>query len=366
MKKIFNVMLILSIFILYSCKDKSTADASLSCRVITVDTVPIRMHESYSASIQGRQDIDIYPQVSGKITKLCVKEGQHVRKGEVLFVIDQVPYRAAWRKAVADVHAAQAQLATACLDYRSKQQLFNEKVVSDYDLSTAKNALDVAEATLEQMKALKENAGNDLSYTEVKSPSDGMVGTLPFRVGSLVSASMQEPLTTVSDNSQMFVYFSMTENQLRALCRQYGSFDRTLSNMPLVELELNDGTMYGHKGIIESISGVIDRQTGTATLRCVFPNEERLLLSGSVGNVIIPHTENAAIIIPQEAVTELQDKHIIYKVAQDGTLSSAEIKIDKLNDGKNYIVRSGLAAGDVIVAEGTGMLRDGMKITIKK
>ena len=149
--------------------------------VMTVAAKAVEINESYSASIQGRQDIDIYPQISGTITELRVYEGKTVRKGEVMFVIDQVPYRAAWRKTMADVHAAEAQVETARLEYRSKQQLFAEKVVSEYDLSTAKNALAIAEATLEQAKALEEDARNSLSYTEVKSPSNGVVGTLPYR-----------------------------------------------------------------------------------------------------------------------------------------------------------------------------------------
>lgn len=202
------------------------------CEVITVSAGPVEINESYSASIRGRQDIEIYPQVSGKITELCVTEGQKVRKGEVMFVIDQVPYQAALRTAIANVHAAEAQVETARLDYTSKQQLFAEQVVSEYDLSTARNALAVAEASLEQARAQETDARNNLSYTEVKSPSDGVVGTLPYRVGALVSASLPQPLTSVSDNSSMYVYFSMTENQLRALLREYGSPDSLIRKMP--------------------------------------------------------------------------------------------------------------------------------------
>lgn len=351
---------------LVACKQQETGgNVPTVCEVMTVSAGPTEINESYSASIRGRQDIEIYPQVSGKITELCVTEGQKVKKGEVMFVIDQVPYRAALRTAVANVHAAEAQVETARLDYTSKQQLFAEQVVSEYDLSTARNALAVAEASLEQAHAQETDARNNLSYTEVKSPSDGVVGTLPYRVGALVGASLPQPLTTVSDNSSMYVYFSMTENQLRALLREYGSPDSLIRRMPSISLQLNDGTLYAGKGHIESISGVINRQTGTVSVRSVFPNEDRLLLSGGIGNIIIPHRDDAAIVIPQTATTELQDKILAYKVAKDNTVSSVEIKVEKLNDGKQYIVRSGLAAGDVIVAEGVGTLRDGVQITIK-
>ena len=293
-------------------------------------------------------------------------KGKTVRKGEVMFVIDQVPYRAAWRKTMADVHAAEAQVETARLEYRSKQQLFAEKVVSEYDLSTAKNALAIAEATLEQAKALEEDARNSLSYTEVKSPSNGVVGTLPYREGALVSASMAIPLTSVPDNSEMYVYFSITEKRVHSLLRQYGSHDEVIRQMPPVRLQLNDGSLYDGQGHVESISGIINRKTGTVSVRSIFDNTNRTLLSGGIGNVIIPHREDSVIVIPQTATTELQNKILAYKVAEDGCVHSCELTVEKLNDGKDYIVRSGLVVGDVIVTEGTGLLQDGIQIDIRK
>lgn len=185
MKRIIGVILLACTMCLSSCKNREVKETLPLCRVMTVAAKAVEINESYSASIQGRQDIDIYPQISGTITELRVYEGKTVRKGEVMFVIDQVPYRAAWRKTMADVHAAEAQVETARLEYRSKQQLFAEKVVSEYDLSTAKNALAIAEATLEQAKALEEDARNSLSYTEVKSPSNGVVGTTTLPGGRI-------------------------------------------------------------------------------------------------------------------------------------------------------------------------------------
>lgn len=333
--------------------------------VLTVKTDSVTIEESYSASIQGRQDIDIYPQVSGKISRLCVSEGDRVRNGEILFVIDQVPYQAALRTAIANVHAAEAQVETAQLDYESKQVLFREEVISEYDLSMAKNALAVAEAGLEQAKAQETDARNNLSYTEVKSPSDGTVGTLPYRAGALVGPSMAAPLTTVSDNGEMYVYFSMTENQFRAQLRLYGSPDETIRRMPPVCLQLNDGTMYEDSGRIESVSGVINRQTGTLSVRSVFPNGKRLLLSGGIGNVIIPRTEHAAVVIPQSATYELQDKIFVYKV-ENGRAVQTELTVEKIHDGHDYIVRSGLKGGDVIISEGVGLVQDGMEVAVKQ
>lgn len=365
-KRMVQTALLSSMLFLSSCGNKSPeVNERQKFPALQVSSASVEILESYSASIQGRQDIDIYPQVSGTVSQLYVQEGQKVQKGEVLFIIDQVSYRAALRKAMANVHAAQAQVATARMEYDSKKKLFQENVVSDYDLSAAENALAVAKAGLEQARAEETDARNNLSYTEVRSPSDGVVGTLPYRIGALVNPSMSVPLTSVSDNSQMHVYFSMTENQLRNHIRQYGSLDETIKNMPLIELRLNDGSVYKEKGKIESISGIIDRQTGTVSVRSVFPNENRLLLSGGIGSIIIPHKENKAIVIPQNATYEMQDKIIAYKVSKEGLVSATELSVEKLNNGKDYIVRSGLADGDVIVTEGVGLLQDGMKISLK-
>lgn len=365
MKNLMQAILILCSAVLASCKGSYNEEYQQAYSVLTVVSDSVEIMEAYSASIRGQQDIEIYPQVSGTISRLCIQEGQKVRKGEILFVIDQVPYKAALRTALANVHAAQAQLETAQLDYNSKKELYRENVISEYELSTAHNALAIAKAGLEQAEAQETNARNSLSYTEVKSPSDGIAGTLPYRTGALVSSSMGQPLTTISDNSTMYVYFSMTENQLRALIRQYGSPDETIRQMPSIRLQLNDGTIYNVPGRIESISGIINTQTGTVSIRSTFPNEKRLLFSGGIGNVIIPRTEPDAVIIPQAATYELQDKIFAYKV-QEGKAIATPIKVEPLNNGNDYIVRSGLQPGDVIVSEGVGLLQDGMEITVKE
>lgn len=326
-----------------------------------VEATDKELSTSYSATIRGRQDIDIYPQVSGTIEKLCVTEGQKVRRGQSLFIIDQVPYKAALKTAVANVEAARAALATAALTYNSNKELYAQKVVSEFSLKTAENAYLTAKAQLSQAEAQEISARNNLSYTEVKSPSDGVVGALPYRVGALVSASLPQPLTTVSDNSDMYVYFSMTENQLLALTRQYGSMDEALKNMPQAELRLNDNSVYDKKGTIESISGVIDRQTGTVVARVVFPNESRLLHSGASGTVVVPTTYKNCIVIPQEATVQLQDKTVVYKVV-DGKAVSALITVAGINDGREYVVLDGLEVGDEIVSTGAGLLRGGTQV----
>lgn len=344
-----------------SCKQATDAGVKPSFAIMEVKAADKELSTSYSATIRGRQDIDIYPQVSGTIEKLCVTEGQTVRRGQLLFVIDQIPYRAALKTAVANVEAAHAAMATAELTYNSNKELYTQKVVSEFSLKTAENTYLTAKAQLTQAEAQEVNARNNLSYTEVKSPSDGVVGALPYRVGALVGANLPYPLTTVSDNSDMYVYFSMTENQLLALTRQYGSMDEALKNMPEVELILNDNSVYNKKGVIESISGVIDRQTGTVMARVVFPNESRLLHSGASGTVVVPSIYKDCIAIPQGATVQMQDKVVVYKVV-DGKAVSTLITVAGINDGREYVVLSGLQSGDEIISEGAGLVREGTQV----
>ncbi|WP_278973573.1 efflux RND transporter periplasmic adaptor subunit [Alistipes finegoldii] len=347
-----------------SCGQAPTAMGPAEYAVMTIATTDREIPINYSATIRGRQDIAIYPQVSGTIFELCVNEGQTVSKGQPLFIIDQVPYKAALQTAEANVAAAKAGVATAQLTYDSKKELYAKNVVSQYDLLTAENTLLTAKAQLAQAEAQRVNAANNLSYTVVKAPANGVVGTLPYRVGALVSASISKPLTTVSDNSDVYVYFSMTENQLLNLTRQYGSIANTLKNMPDVQLVLNDGSVYDRTGRIESISGVIDTSTGSVQLRAVFPNADGLLHSGGAGSVIVPNIHKDCVVVPQVATFELQNKVYVYKV-EDGKATSSMIDVEKINNGREYIVKSGLTPGDVIVAEGVGLLREGTPIVVK-
>jgi membrane fusion protein (multidrug efflux system) len=251
------------------------------------------------------------------------------------------------------------------LTYESKKELHKQNVVSSFDLNTAENAMLAAQAQVAQMKALLLSASNNYSYTEVKSPSDGVVGTLPYRVGALVSPSMQQPLTTVSDNSNMYVYFSMNENQILDLMRKHGSKAETLNSMPEVELVLSDNSTYDEKGKIETISGVVDRSTGTVSIRAVFPNSNGLLLSGTSGNVVINTEKENCIVIPQNMTFEIQDKVYVYKVV-DGVAKSFPIDVTRVDGGKEYVVNSGLSDGDAIIAEGVSMLREGTPIKVKQ
>ena len=344
-----------------SCKETAQTVEKYDYKLMTVASQNCTITQRYSASVSGKQDIAIYPQVSGTITSLLVEEGVKVRKGQTLFIIDQVPYKAAVAVAQANVQAAQAAVATAELTFRSKQTLFEKKVVSQFDLSTAENAFLTAKAQLAQAEAQLVSAQNNLSYTTVKSPADGVVGTLPYRVGALVGPSSPKPLTTVSDNSQMYVYYSMTENNLLSLVRKYGSKEKALEAMPQVSLELNDGSIYEHTGNIASISGVLDKSTGTASVRAVFSNPDGLLHSGSSATILESYSRDSAIVVPQVATYEIQDKVFVYKVV-DGCAKSSPVVVARIDDSQSYMVLSGLHEGELIIAEGAGLVREGTRV----
>ncbi|WP_235375093.1 MULTISPECIES: efflux RND transporter periplasmic adaptor subunit [Sanguibacteroides] len=348
----------------FACNNKqqSGQQAVPDYAVITVEPQDVVLTSSYPATIRGRQDVEIRPNVSGFITKLCIDEGANVRKGQTLFIIDPVQYEEAVNVARAAVSVAEAGVATAQLTADNKRELARKNIISSYDYQMAENALASQKAALTQAEAQLVNAEKNLSYTKVVSPVDGVMGSIPFRVGALVSPTSATPLTTVSDISEMYVYFSMTEKELLDLIRQDGSSKEILERMPLVSLTLADGSLYSEQGRIETISGVIDRTTGAVSVRAAFRNPRHLLRSGGTGSVVIPSTLKNALVIPQKTTYEIQDKRFVYVLQEDAKLKNTEIEVFKLNDGKNFVVTSGLKPGDKIVAEGVGTLRDGMQI----
>ncbi len=359
------VMCALTVSLFSGCKQTTSAGAEVA------ENYPLEMlkredkHLSvkYSAVLEGRQDVEVRPQVSGTITKVLVKEGAKVHKGQVLFVIDQVPYQSAVKQAEASVSTAQASEAIAKQTLDGKESLYKDNVISDFELRTAQNNYKQSQATLEQAEAALVNARNNLSYTEVKSPVDGVAGMTSFRIGALVSSSMTEPLITVSDNSSMYAYFSMSEKQVLSLTEKYGSLDNTLASLPEVSLTLNDGTEYEHTGKVDVISGIVDKNSGTVRLRAVFPNAERRLMSGGSANVVMPYEQKSCIVIPQTATYDIQNKIFAYKVV-DGKAVSTPIEVFEINDGKEYVVESGLSEGDVIISEGAGLVKAGTKVNM--
>lgn len=363
-KSVGTAWVVLFCLTLVSCREAKPMMVNNEYKIMDITLSDKELSSSYSATITGRQSVEIRPQVSGLITEVCIAEGATVRKGQTLFIIDQVPYKAALQTADANVASAEAGVATAKLTADSKKVLFDQNVVSTYDLQMAQNSLLVQQAALSQAAAQQTNARNNLSYTVVKSPVDGVAGMITYRVGALVSPTIATPLVTVSDDAQMYVYFSMTENQVLDLAKQSGSVPEAMRTMPEVQLRLSDGSIYAHKGKIDAISGLIDPTTGSVSVRATFPNSNRILLTGGAGNVIFPYEKKGCIVIPQAATYEIQDRIFVYKVV-DGKAKSSPVTAFRINDGSQYIIESGLEVGDRIVAEGAGLVRDGAEIKEK-
>ena len=330
--------------------------------VETVGVNSASLQSTYPATIKGIQDVEVRPKVSGFITRVYVHEGQVVKAGQPLFSIDSETYQAAVRQAQASVNTARAQLNTARLTYENNKKLFDKKVIGQYELSTAQNTYATAQASLAQAMAALASAKETLSWCMVKSPAAGVIGSLPYKAGALVSASSVDPLTTVSDVSTVEVFFSMSENDILGLTKTAGGVTAALKDLPEVKLQLVDGSLYNHPGKVVKMSGVINSSTGAYSLIAHFANPERLLKSGGAGQIIIPRTDNHAIVIPQEATVSVQDKLFVYKVGKNNKVYYTEIKVNPQNDGNTYIVTSGLSVGDHIVVKGLTKLSDKMKI----
>ena len=348
------VLFAFCVALLSSCGNKGNGTGQVpEYAVQELQKTTANLTTAYPATIKGKQDVEIRPQVSGFITKLCVDEGATVRKGQVLFIV---------RTAEAAVATAEAAVRTQQITVDNKRELNKKQIISDYDLSMAENTLAQSQAQLAQAKAQLTTARQNLSFTQVKSPSDGVINDIPYRLGALVSPSIATPMTTVSEIEEVYVYFSMTEKELLAMTKTGGTIKEEIEKIPSIRLQLIDGTEYSIEGKVDAITGVIDQSTGSVSMRALFPNKEHILRSGGTANVLIPYTMENVITIPQSATVEIQDKKFVYVLQPDNTVKYTEITIFNLDNGKEYLVTSGLNSGDKIVIEGVQNLKDGETI----
>lgn len=323
---------------------------------------------SYPATLEGLQTVEIRPRVQGYITAMPVDEGDLVERGQVLFKLNDEQYEQEMRSAEADVKAAQAAVNTAKDEVARIRSLVEKNIISDYRLQSAKNTLQSQKAALAQARARLENARVNLSYTIIRSPTEGVIGNIPYRVGSLVSSNSQRPLTVVSDISEVYAYFSMSERELLEMAQNVAlkggnvTLQQQIAEMPAVNLVLSDGSLYDHEGTVKLSSGLINTQTGSASLRAVFPNPNEILRSGATGNVQIPVKKQAAIVIPKASTYELQNKRFVYTVTDSNTVESREVMLAPLSTPKLFVVEEGLTSGSEIVTAGIQNLSDGIKI----
>lgn len=332
--------------------------------LLTVVAKDYTLETEYPATIQGNQDIKIIPRVEGHLMSVYVKEGEHVNEGQLLFRLDDAAYRAAEEGANANVLIRTAELNKAKIEYEGQKALHENTFLSDYGMELAESDYSIAQANLTTAKAALTSARNELSYTEIRSPSSGVIGRIFYRKGDLVGPSIQDGLTLVADNRQMRIYFSMTENKVMQYLSEHKSMEEAIRQMPELRLQLPNGTFYEQTGHVESISGMVDERTGAVSVCARFDNPNGMLLSGGTGKIIIPTELHNAIVIPQEATYDIQDKIYVVKVV-DGKAVTSMIQVEASTDGKSYVVTDGLKAGDVIVAKGAGFVKEGTRVVEK-
>ena len=364
----FLATLLLSGGVAYSCwddDDDDDDDAVGEYRGLTITTRDFTVTREFTAQIESEQPANIRPQISGRLTQICVKEGAHVKKGQPLFIIDQAAYLAAVRSAEARQRSAKARLATARQTLEGKEELFRQHVIGDFDLNKARNEAAEAEAELAEAKADLATAQTELSYTVVKSPSDGVLSMIEYRIGEMVSPEMELELATVSDPRRIHAYIGLSEKSLYDLMQYYQcSIDELPSKIPEISMTTYWGKEISHKGRIDAVSGNVENRTGTVAVRASFDNPDGLFRNNSNGTVRIPYPIKDAIVIPQEATFDIQDKIFVFKV-EDGVAKVASVDILPYHDGQSYVVTSGLKTGDVIIAEGAGLLKDGQRVKLK-
>ncbi|MDL2142635.1 efflux RND transporter periplasmic adaptor subunit [Flavobacterium tructae] len=372
MKKQSFLSILAASIVITSCGNKNDKAAQAGgapqvkeYKTLTLEPKSATLYTDYPASIQGQQNIEIRPRVEGYIDKIFVDEGAVVRAGQPLFKISAPEYEQEVRTAAASIKSAQANLSAAKLAVNKVKPLVEKGIISKYDLESAQYTYESALATLAQANASLVNAKTNLGYTTVTSPVDGVVGSIPFRLGSLVSSNTADPLTTVSSIGNVYAYFAVNEKKLLSFTQNTDSgiaLAEKIKKMPAVSLLLSDGTAYGEKGRIETVNGLINTETGSVTFRARFPNTKSIIRSGNSTTVRIPNEVNQAIIVPQSATFELQDKLFTVVVGKDGKTKNANITVLENTAGNYYVVKSGLQSGDQIVLEGVAALKDGTEI----
>lgn len=360
-----NALSVLILSIIISACNNGNGDVTKTTKVkdypvITVKTVQTVLNAEYPATIQGQQNVEIRPRVDGYIEQIYVDEGSLVKKGQMLFRLDSRQYQQTLRTAEASIKIAEADVSTAQLQVNKTKNLVDKDIVSHFELESAQNVLLSKQAVLAQAKANYLNAKTNMSYTMITSPTNGIVGSIPYKVGSLVSGSSAQPLTTVSNIGNVIAYFSMNEKDFLNFSRNGNlhELQSKLKNMNNVTLKLSDGSIYPIKGKIETVNGLINSSTGSVNFRASFPNPQGLIRSGSSATLVLPTPVNNAILIPQKATYEIQGKKFVYKVGNDKKVISTEITVLPLTLGQLFVVESGLNSGDKIVMEGVNSLKD--------
>lgn len=348
---------------LTSCGSKEPEQEKTSFETLTVKKQDITIPLKFSARLRGKSDVTITPQASGQLMRIAVSEGQQVKKGEVLFVIDSRNAQLELEAAQANLQAALAQENSAKLEFESNKNLFEKKIVSNYMLANSENAYKQAQAAVAQARAAVNRAKVELGFCTITAPVTGIIGEIPVRVGDQVSPLSE--LTMLSGNTTIDAEFSLTEALIEELVQSGMTSkekDEYIANLPEVTFVMKNGTEYPHKGRITTLTGVVNASTGSLSCKATFPNPEGHLYSGVQGTVVMPYSEADVIVIPQFSVVRLQDKAFVYKVLADSTATAVDVTMEDAGNGKDYIIKSGLKVGDRIVATGANNVMEGQKV----
>ncbi|ASW75993.1 RND transporter [Chryseobacterium piperi] len=363
------IVLISSIILLQNCSkaaESNQAPAAPALPVYTVTSSPATTYQELPTSLEGKNNVEIRPQVDGYLDKIYVEEGAYVRAGQPLFKIDSRAYGEQVNMAQANLQAANANIQKAKVEVDRLQPLVDAKVVSDVQMKTAKANYAAAVAAAAQAKASVGNAKINVGFTTVTAPVSGYIGRIPYKRGSSISRTDANPLTVLSDISEIYAYFSLSEMEFIAFQNKYpgATLEEKLRNMPMVELVLADGSIYPERGKMSIIDGQFDRSTGSITVRAIFPNVHGTLRTGNTGRVRVPQLLTNVVTIPQESTFEVQDKTYVYVLGKDKKVTSKPITISGKTESY-YFISEGLAAGDKIVYAGLGTLKDGVTIQPK-
>ncbi len=375
--KTFKWTLMLGIIGLASCGIDEPKETQSSFETMTVKKSNIELPYKFSARMKGQNDVTVTPQVSGQLMRICVTEGQQVRRGQTLFIIDSRNAQHELEAAKANLQAAQANLTAATaqansakLEYESNKNLFEKKIVSSYMLQNSQNSYNQAQAAVSQAKAAVSQAQAavnqarvNLGFCTIRATVSGIIGEIPVRTGDQVSPMTQ--LTMLSGNTTMFAEFSVTEGIVEAMVKndmKAAEVDKYIASLPAATFVMKNGTEYPHKGRVVSLTGVVNAETGSLTSKVSFPNPEGHLYSGIQGTIVMPFAEKDVIVIPQQAVVRMQDKSLVYKVKADSTATAVDVTTEDTGNGKDFIVTSGLNVGDRIVTVGANNVTEGMRV----
>lgn len=357
---------IVTVCLLFSmCKNNSTQpENKQQHNVLELSPRHIRIYEDYPATLQGREVIEIRTKVEGYLEELYVDEGAYVTKGQILFRISSPQYEQELRSAEAGILTAQAEVDEAEMNVRKPRPLVDKNIISNYQLESVEYALKTKKAALAQAQAALANAKANIGYTVISSPASGVINTIPYKKGSLVSSSSDNPLTTLSNDNELYAYFAMNEKQLLNFNRRFKGYtiQEKLKNLPQVQLVLSDGSLYESPGKIETATGLIETATGSVNFRASFTNEDGLLKSGGSASVRIPIEMDSALVIPQSATYELQNKQMVYILGAGNKVMSKNIIATPTNDGQFFIINSGLSSGDKVILDGLTSLKDSLNI----